>query len=163
MDSETRGFTYISAMKIKIVKNPVGRLLLKLLGFLCIALGVLGILLPVLPTTPFLILAAVCFSYSSEKFFNKIISHPKFGASVKNYLDGKGIPRRAKKIAVAVLWLSIGLSTWIVKPIGLKIFLPALAIYVTWFILREPDSDKHLLTEKIDSEPSTDTTSKAGK
>ncbi|MCH2204976.1 MAG: YbaN family protein [Lentisphaerales bacterium] len=150
-------------MKIKIVKNPIARLFLKFLGFFCIGLGILGIALPVLPTTPFLILAAVCFSYSSEKFFNKIVSHPKFGPSVKNYLDGKGIPRRAKRIAVFVLWLSIGFSTWIVKPMWLKVFLPALAIYVSWFILREPDSDDYLLTEKVDSQPGADTTSETGK
>ena len=145
-------------MKIRIVKNPIGRLLLKLLGFLCIGLGILGVVLPVLPTTPLLILAAVCFSYSSEKFYNKIINHPKFGPSVKNYLDGKGIPRRAKRIAVIVLWLSIGFSTWIVNPIPLKIFLPLLAVYVTWFILREPDSDAYLLAKEVQGEPGTDST-----
>ena len=128
-------------MKIKIVRNPLLRIFLKILGFVCIALGICGVALPVLPTTPFLILAAVCFSYSSEKFYNKIINHPRFGKSVRNYLEGRGIPRRAKRIAVIVLWISIGCSTWFVKPIWLKVMLPAIAIYASWFILREPDSE----------------------
>ena len=128
-------------MKIKIVKNPILRFLLKVLGFLCILLGVMGILLPILPTTPFLILAAVCFSYSSQEFYDKIVNHKRFGPSVKDYLEGKGIPKRAKKIAVIVLWLSIGFSAYLVKPLWLKVLLPAIAVYVTWFILREPDSE----------------------
>lgn len=133
--------TYNTTMKIKIVKNPLLRFLIKTLGFLCILLGVMGILLPVLPTTPFLILAAICFSYSSQEFYEKIINHKKFGPSVKDYLEGKGIPKRAKKIAVTVLWISIGLSTYLVSPLWLKVLLPCIAVYVSWFILKEPDSE----------------------
>jgi uncharacterized protein len=129
-------------MKIKIAKNPIVRVLLKVAGFTCISLGTLGILLPVLPTTPFLILAAICFSYSSEKFYKKIINHPKFGRSVLNYLEGRGIPKKAKKVAVTLLWISLMLSVSLVTLFWLKVMLPTIGIYVTWFILKEPDSEK---------------------
>ena len=128
-------------MKPRVVKNPVLRGILKFTGFICITLGLIGIPLPVLPTTPFLILAAVCFSYSSEHFYNKVVNHPRFGAPVKDYLEGRGIPLKAKIVSITVLWLSILLSCWLVDKLFVQIFLPVLATYVTWFILREPNSD----------------------
>ena len=128
-------------MKIKVVKNPILKAVLLACGFICVFLGALGIPLPVLPTTPFLILAAVCFSYSSERFYKKIVENKHFGKSVKNYLNGRGIPLKAKIVATTVLWLSLGFSFWLVKPLWLKIMLPCVGIFVTWFILREPNTE----------------------
>ena len=128
-------------MKIKVVENRVLRILLICAGFISVILGIIGAALPVLPTTPFLILAAICFSYSSEKFFNKIISNKYFGKNVKDYLEGRGIPLKAKVAAVSVLWLSIGLSTYFIDILWVRILLPSLAAFITWFILKEPSSE----------------------
>ena len=128
-------------MKIKIVQNRVLRTLLLISGFLSITLGIIGAILPVLPTTPFLILAAICFSYSSEKFYNSIISNKYFGKNVKDYLDGRGIPLKAKIAAVGILWVSISVSWWFINILWVRILLPTLALLITWFILKEPTSE----------------------
>ena len=127
-------------MKIKLVKNKALRILLIASGFFSVGLGIIGAILPVLPTTPFLILAAICFSYSSEKFYNKIISNKYFGKNVKDYLEGRGIPMKAKIAAVSILWISIGISCWFVQVFWLRLLLPALALFITWFIVKEPTS-----------------------
>ena len=128
-------------MKIKVVENKILRVLLISAGFISVILGIIGAALPVLPTTPFLILAAICFSYSSEKFFNKIISNKYFGKNVKDYLEGRGIPLKAKIAAVSVLWISIGISSYFIGILWIRILLPSLAVFITWFILKEPTSE----------------------
>lgn len=125
-------------MKIKLVKSKALRALLMTSGFISVGLGIIGAILPVLPTTPFLILAAVCFSYSSEKFFNKIINNKYFGKNVKDYLEGRGIPMKAKIAAISILWISIGVSAWFIQILWIKILLPTLAVFISWFILNKP-------------------------
>ena len=87
-------------------------------------------------------LAAICFSYSSERFYNKIIDNKHFGKNVRNYLDGKGIPFRAKVAAVSLLWISLGISGWLMREdVWLIVLLGSIGLFVTWFILREPNSE----------------------
>ncbi|MDD7985645.1 YbaN family protein [Lentisphaera marina] len=125
---------------MKIVKNPVLRNLLKLAGFICIGLGIAGIPLPGLPTTPFLILAAFCFSKSCETSYNKILNHPKFGPPIKDYLEGKGIPRKIKIIAIVCMWTFLTFSFAKLQQPYLRLILIASGAYGSWFILKEPDA-----------------------
>jgi len=71
-------------------------------------LGGLGVLLPGLPTTPFLILAAACYIRSSQKLYDWLIANKTFGPYLKDYREGKGIPRRAKKIALVMMTIFVG-------------------------------------------------------
>ena len=80
-------------------------------GTFCMALGVLGIFVPVLPTTPFLLLAAICYARSSERFYHWLLNNRWFGAYIKNYREGRGIPLREKTLALIALWLTIGFTT----------------------------------------------------
>ncbi|MCI0631120.1 MAG: YbaN family protein [Phycisphaerales bacterium] len=80
------------------------------LGSLCVALAVLGIFLPLLPTTPFLLLAALCFARSSPRLLNWLLTNRWFGSYIKNYREGRGIPRREKILTLTALWLTIALS-----------------------------------------------------
>lgn len=84
------------------------------LGLISLSLGVVGIFLPVFPTTPFLLLAAFLFLRSSQRMYDWLISHPKLGPQVCDYIDGLGIPMASKKKAVALLWASITLSVVLV-------------------------------------------------
>ncbi|MBM3294915.1 MAG: DUF454 domain-containing protein [Candidatus Aminicenantes bacterium] len=77
-------------------------------GVLFVALGLLGIVLPVLPTTPFLLLAAWCFARSSKRFYVWLTTNRLFGRYLRDYREGRGIPARKRALAVVLLWLTIG-------------------------------------------------------
>ncbi|HNT77001.1 MAG TPA: YbaN family protein [Anaerolineae bacterium] len=77
-------------------------------GALAVGLGVVGIFIPVLPTTPFLLLAAACFVRSSPRLYHWLIHHRWFGATIRNYRDHHGITLRAKLFTLIVLWGGIG-------------------------------------------------------
>lgn len=123
----------------RIVKNSFLRGLLWTVGSICLVLGVLGIFLPVLPTTPFLLLTAACYLRSSEKFYNWLVSHPKLSRYILAYLDGRGLPRRAKYYTLSVLWLTISFSVYIVPLLAVKVMLVLIAGSVSVYIWRLPD------------------------
>ena len=74
------------------------------------ASGVVGIFVPILPTTPFLLLAAACYARSSPRFLNWLLDNPWFGAYLRNYRAGQGIPRKVKLVTLTVLWATIAIS-----------------------------------------------------
>jgi len=118
------------------VKSPVLRHLLMGLGFLSVGLAVVGIVLPLLPTTPFLLLAAWCFSRSSRKFHHWLLSNRWFGQYIKDYQSGKGIPTRAKISALTLLWASILFTIiFFVDRLVLKLLLLGIASVVSYHIL----------------------------
>lgn len=115
------------------------RSLLFAVGVLATVLGVLGIFLPLLPTVPLLLLAAACFARSSPRCYAWLLDHPRLGPLVSDYLDGNGMPLRAKVWAILLLWTSISLSTLLLAPIlPVKLTLFAVAIGVTIYLLRLP-------------------------
>lgn len=120
------------------VRHPLVRALLVSAGFVSVALGVVGIFLPLLPTTPFLLLAAACFARSSPRFYRWLTSHPRLGPWIRDYLDGRGIPLKAKCWAIGLLWSSIGFSAWVVDILWVRLVLLACALLVTLYILRQP-------------------------
>jgi uncharacterized membrane protein YbaN (DUF454 family) len=79
-------------------------------GVLAVVLGVLGIFLPLLPTTPFLLLASWCFARGSTRLHRWLLSHPWFGDYLRNFEAGRGIPLRAKIVATVLLWSSLLLA-----------------------------------------------------
>jgi uncharacterized membrane protein YbaN (DUF454 family) len=90
--------------------NPFTRLLLAVLGLVCVALGTVGIVVPGLPTTPFLLAAAYLFAKSSPRLHDWLLAHRWFGAYVRAFRDDGALPLRAKVVTIAVLWISIGVS-----------------------------------------------------
>lgn len=114
------------------ILNPFVRLVLVLLGTLCVALGVLGVFLPVLPTTPFLLLAAVCYERSSRRFHHWLLSNRWFGDYIRGYREGRGLPFRQKAFMIVLLWLTIGGSAWLaVESWWLRLVLLGVAVGVT--------------------------------
>lgn len=128
---------------MRLVENRLLRWTLFSLGWLSVSLGVLGIFLPLLPTTPFMLLAAGCFARSSERFYCWITSHPKYGPMIADYLAGKGLPMRAKYLAVSLLWLSILFGVYWVDFVWAKLamLLTAVAVAVTAYLWRLPVAD----------------------
>ena len=101
-------------------------------GTLATGLGIIGVFIPLLPTTPFLLLAAACYMRSSERFYHWLINNRIFGAYVRNYIEGRGMPIRIKVFTILLLWLAIGLSiTFGVQNIVIRIVLICIAIGVT--------------------------------
>ena len=116
--------------------RSVARIIFNALGSVCVGLGILGIFLPVLPTTPFLLLAAACYMKGSRRFYNWLINHRLLGRYIRYYREGRGIPIRSKIISVVFIWITIGFSVGFVVPIlALKILLAAIALSVSIFIL----------------------------
>ena len=120
------------------VKNKVLKALLLIVGWLSVALGVIGIFLPVMPTTPFLLLAAACFVRTSPKFYGWLVGHPKLGKYLLYYLEGKGIPRKAKFYSIALMAISMGTTTYFVPIAEVKILLPLVGVLVALYIVRQP-------------------------
>ena len=82
-------------------------------GTVCVALGVLGMFLPLLPTTVFLLMAAYCYSKSSERFHTWLLTNRWCGKYISNYKGGQGISMRQKVSTISILWVSIGVSIWL--------------------------------------------------
>lgn len=122
----------------KAIRNPLLRPLIFACGWLSVMLGVLGIFLPVLPTTPFLLLAAACFLRTSPRFYHWLVQHPRLGKYVIYYLDGKGIPRKAKIYTLTTLWLTMLITVVLLDSTVVRIILPLIGLSVTVYILRLP-------------------------
>ena len=115
------------------------RICLIITGTFFVCVGTLGIVLPLLPTTPFLVLAAMCFARSSERFHNWLLNNKWFGAYIKNYREGKGISLRQKVVVLSLLILTIGYSCiFLLDHIAGRIILVLIAIGVSSHILRFP-------------------------
>jgi uncharacterized membrane protein YbaN (DUF454 family) len=105
-------------------------------GTLSTGLGIIGIFVPILPTTPFLLLAAACYMRSSERFYRWLINDRIFGAYVTNYIEGRGMPIRIKIFTILLLWLTIGLTiAFGVQNTVIRIVLICIAIGVTVHIV----------------------------
>ena len=120
------------------------RALLIAAGTICLTLGAIGIFLPILPTTPFLLLAAACYLRSSKRIHKWLLNNRWFGEYIKNYQAGRGIPLKTKIIAITVLWLAIVYSTiFVVNEILIaQIALLAIAAGVSLHLIRLPTFKK---------------------
>ena len=119
-------------------KNKVIKALLLFIGWLSVILGVIGIFLPVMPTTPFLLLAAACFMRTSPKFYQWLVGHPKLGKYLVYYLEGKGIPLKAKIYTIALMTISMSVTCYLVPIIEVQILLPLIGVLVALYIVRQP-------------------------
>ena len=105
-------------------------------GIICLSLGIIGIILPILPTTPFLLLAAACFSRSSERFYNWLLNNRILGSYIRNYREGKGMPKKVKIFTISMLWITILLTSFIfIQIIWVRYVLIIIAIAVTIHII----------------------------
>lgn len=110
--------------------------LLIVLGFIFLGLGILGIFLPLLPTTPFLLLTAWMFAKSSEVLYQRLLNNKYLGNYIKEFREDRSIPLKTKIIAISLIWLTIGYSIiFLIKIIWVKAVLLIIAVGVTIHIL----------------------------
>lgn len=120
-------------------RHPILHYLLLTVGWISVVLGVIGIFLPLLPTTPFLLLAAACFARTSDRFYQWLVGHPHLGKYVTAYIDGKGIPMKAKCYTILLIWSMMTLSAWLVTPpIWAIASMYLIALCVSIYLLRMP-------------------------
>lgn len=117
-------------------KTSLSKWVLVITGSFLVGVGIIGIFLPLLPTTPFLLLAATCYIRSSEKFYRWLINNKWIGRYIKNYLEGRGVPLKSKVLSISVIWITIGYSVFFVVNIFLfRVILILIAIGVTMHLL----------------------------
>jgi uncharacterized membrane protein YbaN (DUF454 family) len=110
--------------------------LLNIAGVIALLLAILGLFLPLLPTTPFLLLASACFARGSTRLHRWLLQHRVFGAYLRNVEAGNGIPLRAKIVALALMWTSLGVSFLRFEHTGLRILLLAIGCAVSIYLWR---------------------------
>lgn len=121
------------------IENKLFKLTLITLGSLFLFLGVLGVFLPLLPTTPFLLITAACYLRSSEKLYYSLMNNRFLGRHIRNYYEGKGVPLHIKIIACGSLWLTMGYSILFIisnPVIKFILLLVALCVTIHLFLIR---------------------------
>ena len=132
-----------SIHQVDLNRSKLSRFFWFTIGFIIMSIGLVGIVVPGLPTTPLMILAAACFAKSSQRFYDWIINNKMFGHHVKNYREGKGIPKKSKPIILGTLWTFVLFAVLIAIPDSAppvsKITTLVLAVIGTIFILMIPN------------------------
>jgi uncharacterized membrane protein YbaN (DUF454 family) len=83
------------------------KIILTIIGLVTLGLGIAGIFVPVLPTTPFLLLSATLFLKSNRKLYDWLMNHPRLGPYIRNFLEHKAIPLRVKVVSVSLVWITL--------------------------------------------------------
>jgi uncharacterized membrane protein YbaN (DUF454 family) len=108
------------------------RIVLIVAGTFSFAVGILGVFVPILPTTPFLLLAAVCYARSSHRFYYWLLNNKYFGNYIRNYRERRGMPLKGKALTLALLWATIGCSVvFAVETLLVRALLVVIAIGVS--------------------------------
>lgn len=118
------------------VTNLLLRWLMIGAGFLLVGIGVLGIFLPLLPTTVFFLLAAACFGRSSPAAYRWLTTNRVFGRYLRDYKERRGATVGTKLVSLASLWAGMSLSAFLIEPpLWVDALLAAIAVGVTWHLL----------------------------
>ena len=128
-------------MYATLARPVVMRIAANILGSLALVLAVLGIFVPLLPTTPFLLLASACYARGSPRLHQWLRNHPSFGKYLRDFEDGRGIPLRGKVLALVMMWTSMLYAIWKVA-LAVKFVLAAIACGVTIYLLRLPTTPR---------------------
>jgi uncharacterized membrane protein YbaN (DUF454 family) len=119
------------------------RVLLVAAGTLCVALGIVGLFMPVLPTTPFLLLAAACYARASRRFYNWLLNNRTFGPTIREWRRYRSIPYRTKLTAIALMAVTLTSSiVFFVRNPHLQAALAALGVALVVWMYRIPSRDR---------------------
>lgn len=118
-------------VRVKAIVKPI----LIFLGSIFLILAIIGIAIPLIPTTPLLLLAAICYAKSSERLHQWLLNTRWLGPYIKSFQAGEGIPLKSKITAIIVLWITSGYSIFFIVPIiWVKFILMAVVSYITYYI-----------------------------
>ena len=126
---------------IRLHDSPVVRYLYLAAGFAALILAVVGVVLPILPTTPFVLLAAACFARSSKRFHDRLLANRIAGPIIREWTEHRSIPRSVKRWVYFLLALSFGSSIMMMPSIWHQVMLAVLGIILVAFIWRIPTRD----------------------
>ena len=122
--------------------NGVGKAMMRIiwggLGGISVGLGAAGVVLPLLPTTPFMLLAAYCFARSSPRLERWLVQHPRFGPAISDWRAHRAISRRGKVLALVAISLTFALSVVLRLPGGVLALQAVVLSAVSLFILTRP-------------------------
>lgn len=122
------------------MRSPLLRMTCFTLSWLLVLLGVVGVFLPVLPTTPFLLLASWFYARSSPRFYNWLMNHRHLGPPLRKWKENGSISRLNKIRALLLIWLSLGVSiVFFVPLVGVKAALLLTGLTLTWFLVSRPE------------------------
>ncbi len=116
-------------------RSAARRWLLIVIGTTSVGVGIVGIFLPLLPTTPFLLIAAACYVRSSPRLHDWLLTNRWTGKYIQNFREGRGMPLRAKVTVIALLWATLLLSAYLVPNPWVWAVLAGVAVGVPWLIL----------------------------
>jgi uncharacterized protein len=123
----------------KTVTGSLKKAIYIIVGSISLAAGLVGVFLPVIPTTPFILLSAGCFLRSSERLFQWVVSNETLGPTIQNYHEGKGITKNTKIRAIVMMWLTISLSVYFfITNTYLIALLYVIAIGVSVYLFKLP-------------------------
>jgi uncharacterized membrane protein YbaN (DUF454 family) len=126
----------------RVISSRLGRAVYMVLGFLSLGLGIAGYIIPLLPGTVFLLIATYFFFRSSERMYDWMVHHPRFGMLIRNYRAGYGIPRRIKAYAIGLIIVSFAFTIiFAVSGLLTRGILVTTALAVTVFILTRPTTE----------------------
>lgn len=121
------------------ISEKVKRILFIVVGTILLGIGGLGVLLPIVPTTPFLLLAAACYARGSKRIHRWMLRNRVFGAFIRNYVERKGITPRQKTVTLGFLWVTMTFTiVFVVDSLILRLFLVLIALAVSGHILKLP-------------------------
>ena len=115
--------------------RDIKKSILIILGTLSLGIGIVGIFLPLLPTTPLLLITAYCYLNSSEKLYEKLLNNKKLGPYIRDYIENKAVTKKVKKTAISVLWMSLITSIMFIENILIRVFLALLGLGVSIYIV----------------------------
>ncbi len=121
--------------------------LLVVFGTVFVALGVVGVLLPIVPTTPFLLLAAFCYAHSSERFYLWLLTNRFFGNYIRDWREKKGFTVRVKIWIISIMASTMGASIYFVPITFVRVLLIVIGFGVAIYIWRLPTKDENTLEE----------------
>ncbi|MBA4809451.1 MAG: YbaN family protein [Acidimicrobiales bacterium] len=133
----------------QMVKSTVLRYLLLVIGFIFVAVGFIGVLVPGLPTTVFMIMAAWCFAKSSPRFERWVLQLPGIGKFVQDHRSGLGMPRKSKIIAITMMSLAVVLSiVFALNQISIRFIVGTVGIFGVWYVGCKVPTREKVISQK---------------